>query len=70
MMLLTTIYAQRSYWRMDSTGVQNIELYHLTLPYILGVCRLQQKKLVAAIEMAWDHGKLACNIKLFHVLMI
>lgn len=55
---------------MDSTGVQNIELYHLTLPYILGVCRLQQKKLVAAIEMAWDHGKLACNIKLFHVLMI
>ena len=23
----------------------------------LGLCRLQQKKLVAAIEEAWDYGK-------------
>ena len=43
---------------------------HVNSPCQLGLCRLQQKKLVAAIMEAWDYGMYVDNCTSLHMHML
>ena len=43
-------------WAAGGLWVGCANVTHVNSPYQLGLCRLQQKKLEAAITEAWDYG--------------